>query len=160
MRGALALAFACLLPFAAAAEDNPYLGSYSTIPPNTALANSNLWADNPVPVALSMDAVRSAVAANDTTTTAVSIPANAVLRAIYINNTTANAVTGGVDIGTTAGGADIIAAQAVAANAKVVINPGALLVQWFSTSAAQQIFVTAHTAWNSASLNVRFVYDQ
>lgn len=87
------------------------------------------------------------------------LPANAVLRAIYIQNTTGNAITGGLNIGSTSNGSDIAAAIAVAANALVSINTEALLKQWFSASAPQPIYFSAGSAWNGAALNVRIVYD-
>jgi hypothetical protein len=86
----------------------------------------------------------------------VQMPANAVLRAIYVQNTTANAVTGGIDIGTTSGGTDVASAVAVAGNALVVIAPSN---GYFSATANQLLYITAHTAWNSAVLNIRFIYD-
>lgn len=88
------------------------------------------------------------------------VPPNARLRAIYIQETAGHAVTGGIDIGTTNGAADIASAVAVGANGLVNVNTAALLKQWFSTTAQQSVFVSAHTAWNSASVNVEFVYDQ
>lgn len=161
MRALLLLAALLVAPVAAHAAATAYPQDYSTIPPYTVIGNQSPFSDNPVPLSLGMVSTRSAITANDTTATAVSIPANAVLRAIYIRNTTANAVTGGINIGTTAAGSDVVSAFAVAGNGLLVINPGAtLLKQYFSATASQQLFISAVTAWNSASLIVRFEFDQ
>lgn len=90
------------------------------------------------------------------------VPANAVIRAIYVKNNTANAVTGGINIGTAAGGAQVASAIAVGANALVVID-GASLVstgKYLSGSVNTVIYIAAVTAWNSASLDIRVQMDQ
>jgi hypothetical protein len=74
--------------------------------------------------------------------------------AITINNTTANAVTGGLRIGTTDGGADVVVAQALAANALLQIAAAAVLKRIFSRTATQRLFLQAVTGWNSASLDI------
>ena len=87
------------------------------------------------------------------------VPVNRKVRAIYIQNTTANAVTGGVNIGTTSGASDIASAVAVGANGLVTINAGGLSKQWFSATAAQTVFISDVSAWNSASLNVELLLN-
>lgn len=86
----------------------------------------------------------------------VSIPAGYGIRDIWIINTTANAVTGGVRIGTTDGGSDVVVAQAVGANALVKVANSALLTALFSRSAAQTLYIQAVVAWNSANLIIVF----
>jgi len=88
------------------------------------------------------------------------LPANAVIREILVSNNTANAITGGLKFGTTAGGVDIAAALAVAANARVFVTDALLLLRYFSTSATQTIYFDAVTAWNSANVNVTILYYQ
>lgn len=73
---------------------------------------------------------------------------------IVVNNTTANAVTGGLKFGTTSGATDIVVALAVVANALLGILDSAILKRAFSTSVAQTVFVDAVVAWNSASVNI------
>jgi hypothetical protein len=85
----------------------------------------------------------------------VTIPQNAVVKFIHIRNKTANAVTGGVKIGTTLGGVDILAAGAVAASALVSYMP---LISGANTAAARILFIDAVTAFNSASLDVAVEY--
>ena len=82
---------------------------------------------------------------------------NAVLVDIIVSNTTANAITGGLKFGTTAGGVDIMAALAVGANA---IAPCVLLLRAFSRTAAQTIFFDTVTSWNSANVTIDVFYYQ
>lgn len=91
--------------------------------------------------------VSLALSANGT----IVIPQGAVVRSIVIHNKTANAVTGGVKVGTTDGGVDVLAAGAVAASSLVVYNP---LIGAANTAAARTLYVQAVTAWNSAVLDV------
>lgn len=97
-----------------------------------------------------------------TGTTAVQItpnlPAGAYIRDIFVNNTTANAVTGGIDIGTTSGGADVVAALTCAANCLTFVADAALLKRVFSTTAQQALFAVGHTAGNSANLTLTVTY--
>ncbi len=82
------------------------------------------------------------------------VPAGYQIDSIVIKNTTANAVTGGLDIGTAAAGQQVVAALAVGANAFARIADAALLLRVFSTSAPQTLYIAAHSAWNSASLDI------
>ena len=84
---------------------------------------------------------------------AISIPAYHRITGIFVDNKTANAITGGLDLGTTAGGEEVAAAFAVGANATVSVGPQALLIDMYSAAAAD-LKVSAHTAWNSASIDV------
>lgn len=88
------------------------------------------------------------------------LPANAVIREILITNTTANAITGGLKFGTTAGAVDVVAAQAVGANATTFVTDATLLKRFFSASATQDIFWDAVTGWNSASVTIDIIYYQ
>lgn len=89
---------------------------------------------------------------------AATLPANAYIQQIVMFNSTANAVTGGVAVGTTANGADVVAAQAVAANALTFTTDALTLKRVFSTTAAQPIFVSPVTAGNNANVTVTIVY--
>lgn len=97
--------------------------------------------------------VLSAVVANTT----ISIPSGWSVSEIFFANTTANAVTGGVKIGTTSGATDVVVAQAIGANALGFIADASILKKIYSRSAAQTLFIQAVTAWNSASLELSFV---
>ena len=84
-----------------------------------------------------------------------SIPAGYCIDDVFIRNTTANAVTGGIKIGTTSGGTQIVASITVGANAFNRTLPSALTTSGpFSATAATTIYIQDVTAWNSASLNI------
>lgn len=86
------------------------------------------------------------------------IPAGAYLREVIVDNSTANAVTGGVNIGKTSGAADVVSALTCAANCLTFVADSALLLRVFSKTVSQPLFITAQTAGNSANLNITFVY--
>jgi hypothetical protein len=67
------------------------------------------------------------------------IPAQAYIQSIMFSNSVAAAVTGGISIGTTANGADVVAAQACA-------------------SAGTPLNAAAVTAWNSANVTITVTY--
>lgn len=83
------------------------------------------------------------------------VPAGYRINSIDIINTTANAVTGGVNIGTSAAGAQIVSAAAVGANAIVTTT---LVGRLFA--AQQTAYVSAGSSWNSASLTLIVILDQ
>jgi hypothetical protein len=87
-----------------------------------------------------------------------SLPASAFIQDIIIDNTTANAVTGGIDIGKTTGAADIVSAKVCAANCLTTVLDSAILLRVFSKTAAQPIWVTGHTDGNSANLTLTIIY--
>lgn len=84
------------------------------------------------------------------------LPQDAHILMVSLRETAGNAITGGIDIGTTVAGTDVASAVAVAGNAYKAILDAALLKRVFTT--AQQLFITAHTSWNGASLNVNIIY--
>ena len=89
--------------------------------------------------------------------TTLSIPPGWAIERIHFAETAGSAVTGGIRIGTSSGAADVVAAQAVGANALDTIADAALLKRVFSRSAAQTLHVQAVTDWNDASLELSFV---
>jgi hypothetical protein len=88
----------------------------------------------------------------------VTLPKYAMVDRVIIRNRTANAVTGGVDVGLTAGNGEIVAAQAVGANAVVRANPVSQNLG-FSTSAGVPVYISAVTAWASAVIDVIVEYS-
>lgn len=102
--------------------------------------------------------------AQSTTANSPILPPNAYIEAIIIQETTGNAITGGIDIGV-AGSSDatIVSAYAVGANAIVFVPSASISLHTFPStgpSAAQQIFFNAHTNWtDAASINVTIVYS-
>ncbi len=81
-----------------------------------------------------------------------------ILTGIVIKNNTANAVTGGLNIGTSPAGSEIMLAVAVAGNANLYINDATILQRIF-TAANTQIYVTAVTSWNSANLEIALLFS-
>ena len=80
------------------------------------------------------------------------IPPGAYIQQIIIQNLTGNAVTGGVSVGTTANGTDVVAAQAVGANGLVFVTDATLLKRVFSTTVATTLNFAPVTSSNTASL--------
>ena len=105
------------------------------------------------PMAEDLCHAKTSLSAVTSNTTAV-VPAGFAIAGIYIINTTSNAVTGGIKIGTTSGATDVVVAQAVGANALVSVSDATLLKRIFSTSVEQTLYIQAVSAWNSASLTV------
>lgn len=83
-------------------------------------------------------------------------PAGTIVDRIYARNDTANAVTGGLRVGTTAAGVDIHATIAVGANAVAIGTP---LIPAYS-SVARNLFVEAVSAWNSAQVDVAIEFTE
>lgn len=79
------------------------------------------------------------------------------IKDIIINNTTANAVTGGLKFGTTLGGTEVISAVAVGSSAFLVVADASYTKRVFSTTANTTVYVDAVTGWNSASLDITLV---
>jgi hypothetical protein len=85
------------------------------------------------------------------------VPANMHIREIIVSNSVAAAVTGGIDIGTTANGADVVSALAVGSSGLVFTADAALLKRVFSTTVATPIHFAAHTAWNSTNCTITII---
>lgn len=88
------------------------------------------------------------------------IPANSFIIAVLIKNNTANAITGGLKVGTTAGGVDVVAALTVGASLTLAVAPAALLKAFFNTTQPQTLFFDAVVAWNSANIDITVIYGQ
>jgi hypothetical protein len=86
------------------------------------------------------------------------LPPGSYIQHVIVQNTTANAVTGGIAFGTTSGGSDIVTALTVGANALVFVADSALKLRVFSTTLSQPIYANAVTSWNSANANITVVY--
>lgn len=85
----------------------------------------------------------------------VILPKGCIARKVFLRNNTANAVTGGVKIGTTLGGVDVVAAQALAANAVVSVTP---LIDALNIAADRILYIDAVTAFNSANVDIVVEY--
>lgn len=89
--------------------------------------------------------------------TTATIPAGYAIVDVFVQNTTANAITGGIKVGTTSGAIDVVVALAVGANAVTAVAQAALLLKVFSMSATQTLFIQTVTSWNSASVDIQLV---
>jgi hypothetical protein len=94
---------------------------------------------------------------NVASNTTVVVPAGMSILQIIIENTTGNAVVGGVKIGTSSGATDVVAAFAVASSSLTHVSDSVLLKAVFSMTADTTLYIQAVTLWNSASLNIHFV---
>lgn len=63
-----------------------------------------------------------------------------------------------VSIGTTTGGVDILAPVTVTASTSLVVPVTSFLLNWFSASATQAIFINS-ASWSSASININLVFQ-
>ena len=92
------------------------------------------------------------------------LPPNAVITGIYNSNTDAtHAVTGGINIGTTSGGADVVAgANFLSPTSSVQFVTDALtLKRIFSTTVGQALFANAITSWNTpttVTITISYTY--
>lgn len=84
----------------------------------------------------------------------ITIAAAFQMMSVQLHETAGNAITGGLRIGTTDGGTDVVVAQAVGSGVFLVVPDAALLKRVFSTSVDTILYCQAVGAWNSASLNV------
>lgn len=86
------------------------------------------------------------------------LPANTYITEIIYSNAVAAAVTGGISIGTTANGTDVVAAQAVGSSALTFTPNASILKQPFSLTAATPLHAAAVTAWNSTNVTITVKY--
>ncbi|KJC51076.1 hypothetical protein UP09_03250 [Bradyrhizobium sp. LTSP885] len=85
----------------------------------------------------------------------VVVPQGASVVAVYVRSKNANAVTGGIKVGTTLGGTDVLAAGAVAGSALATF----FLTNGFPSAVGDRtLYIDAVTAWNSASLDIAVEY--
>jgi hypothetical protein len=93
------------------------------------------------------------VAATGTTSYLVgTLPPSTYIRDVFVSNTDAShAVTGGIDIGSTSGGTDIVAAANLAVGTSSVnfVTDANLAKRVFSVTAGQAVYATGHTSWNT-----------
>lgn len=91
--------------------------------------------------------------ANDT----LVVPAGYSILSMSVVNTTANAVTGGIRVGTSDGATDVVVALATGASAILGVPDATILKKLFSTASSQTLYVQAVVAWNSASVDTSLV---
>lgn len=85
------------------------------------------------------------------------IPASFYIEHIIVENTTANAVLGGIKIGTTNGGSDVVSVFLCPGNSLQHIPDSSINKRVFSLSSSQTLYIQAVTLWNSATLSIHFI---
>ena len=96
------------------------------------------------------------------TAPAYTIPLNAVIKSVTYRNTTANAVTGGITIGTAVSGNQVSSTVVVGANAMVVTQGSSLTLSSFPSSTytfasypnGLPLYFNAGSSWNGAIVNI------
>lgn len=128
---------------------------FASLPPTVSGANAailkNCYYNGNLMTTIDKHYDRDSTRTSDFTFT---IPKGSFIKNILIHNTTANEITGGLRIGTTSGGQEVVSDTAIDAN---YINSLTLNKTAFSETADTTIYVQAVTAWNSAS--IRFIID-
>lgn len=97
------------------------------------------------------DQAESLFASAQTDDFTLTVPAGYAIGTIYVLNKTANAITGGLKVGTTAGGTEVVTALTVGASAFTSVAP---TINIFSATSTQTLFIRDVTAWNSASIDM------
>lgn len=88
------------------------------------------------------------------------LPPNAYIDSIIVQETSAAAVTGGLDIGTATGGAQIVSAYTCAASCLISIPDASIVARVFSSTAPTAVWVQAHTNFTSSpAINVTIHYS-
>ena len=78
------------------------------------------------------------------------LPGGAFIDQVMFKETAGNAVTGGIKIGSTSGGTDIVASQAIGASAQGHVPDANLSIRVLPSRTI--IYVQAITAWNNANV--------
>jgi len=103
--------------------------------------DASLYASNGFVPSANLFSVLVGPALTNNTASPLALPANAFIQNIIIAETAGIAATGGVDIGTTTGGQQIVAAVAVGGN--VLVNVSSSGTRLFATPT--QIYVQCHS---------------
>lgn len=82
------------------------------------------------------------------------VPAGHMIENIVITGNNGNAVTGGIKIGTSAGGTQVVTAQAVAANSLNVVPVANITLKLFSKTVDTTLYFDAVTAFASANIDI------
>lgn len=93
-----------------------------------------------------------------TTNFALTMPPKTYIQQIIFSNAVAAAVTGGISVGTTANGTNVVAAQAVGASTDVAVAQAAILLPVpVTTGLGYTLNFAAVTAWNGANVTVTVI---
>lgn len=99
-------------------------------------------------------------AASATTVQIGVLPAGAIIQSIVMAETAGAAITGGVALGTTASGTNIVTAQTLGANAATVLADTAVtkIITSSGTTLANPVFATCVTSCNAGSVTISIIY--
>lgn len=87
------------------------------------------------------------------------LPPSTRIDSITIQETAGNSVTGGIKVGTTNGGNDVVAGITCAAGCINTASDVSMAKKVFSPYVSQPIFIGAVSAWNSANVSVTIRYS-
>lgn len=87
----------------------------------------------------------------------LTIPANDKLQDVIFRNTTANAVT--INVGTTAGGSDVVNGLVVPANGWISAADQAAIAKKLLNASADTTLYVSSANWNGATLNMAAIFD-
>lgn len=103
-----------------------------------------------------LNRITKAITADDV----VTVNPGYAIRDICIQETAGHAITGGLDIGTTPGGQEVVAAKAVGANSWAFVAAASILKRLFDTGTPTILYVRAHSAWNGAHIELVMTTDR
>lgn len=100
-------------------------------------------------------------ASTTASTSTITLPAYAVIQNVILTETAGHSITGGIDLGDSAGATTYASAVALGANATVVIADSALtrLLANSGVPIADQVLVACHTSCNSGSVNITILWS-
>lgn len=89
----------------------------------------------------------------------ITLPPGTFIAYLIAHETAGGSATGGLKVGTTSGGTDVVTAWTVGASAYTTASDVSLLKRAFSTTASQQLFINAVTSFaSSGSIDITVVY--
>jgi hypothetical protein len=88
------------------------------------------------------------------------LPQGAVIQSILLAETAGAAITGGVAIGTTSSGTNIVTAQALGANGLLVVADASVtkIIGSTGTTLANPVYATCVTSCNAGSVTISIIY--
>jgi hypothetical protein len=99
------------------------------------------------------------VALAQTTSFSMILPAGTFIQDIISQETSGAAITGGIKIGSTSGGSDVLAGMTVSASTLNMATDVSMSKRVFSATAPQTLFIgTVQNSFNSAALNLTIIY--
>lgn len=101
---------------------------------------------------------RSVTAKGQTAAFTMILPPGTFIRDIIAQETSGATVTGGLKIGTTAGGTDVVSVLALTSLNLVTTQEVSMAKRVFSSTAPQTLFVGAVSSFNSSAVNLTVIF--